>query len=135
MITYVYRCNSCQFEYEIQQRIIEKPIKKCPTCKKNKCERLLCEPIVLSMGPQTLGTLAERNTRKMSKEELQIKRENDAKSTMQANDHLVDQIMPGKKLEKPKSKPFYHNAGSASQAEIQKMDPKQTEKYIMEGKK
>ena len=43
-------------------------------------------------------------------------------------------MMPGKKLDKPK-KPFYHNAGSATVKDIQKMDPKQKQKYIMEGKK
>lgn len=134
MITYEYECQSCKHRYETQQRIIEKPIKKCPSCGKNTCERLLFEPVVVSTGPQTLGTLAERNTRKMSKDELEFKRSNDKASNKKANEHLAQQMMPGSKRVVGKE-PFYKKNAKATTKEIQKMTPQQTQKYIMEGKK
>ncbi len=41
MPTYDYRCNACNHEFELFQSIKEKPIRKCPVCKKLKVERLI----------------------------------------------------------------------------------------------
>ena len=40
MPTYDYECDSCGHTWEMFQRIVEDPIKKCPECKKNKARRL-----------------------------------------------------------------------------------------------
>ena len=34
MPTYEYACDNCGHEFERQQRITEKPLKKCPKCGK-----------------------------------------------------------------------------------------------------
>ena len=41
MPTYVYACDSCGHEFEREQRITEKPIKKCPSCGKLKARRMI----------------------------------------------------------------------------------------------
>ena len=40
MPTYDYECDACGHEWELFQRIVEDPIKKCPECKKKKARRL-----------------------------------------------------------------------------------------------
>jgi len=40
MPTYDYECDACGHEMELFQRISEEPLKKCPSCKKNKLRRL-----------------------------------------------------------------------------------------------
>ncbi|GJQ58542.1 MAG: zinc ribbon domain-containing protein [Candidatus Scalindua sp. AMX11] len=41
MPTYDYRCNACNHEFELFHSIKDKPIKKCPKCKKLTVERLI----------------------------------------------------------------------------------------------
>lgn len=40
MPTYDYECDGCGHAWEMFQRIVEDPIKKCPECKKKKARRL-----------------------------------------------------------------------------------------------
>jgi putative FmdB family regulatory protein len=40
MPTYEYECDACQHKFEELQSITEKPLKKCPKCKKSKLRRL-----------------------------------------------------------------------------------------------
>lgn len=41
MPTYVYECSVCGYHFEKFQSITEKPLRKCPACKKNKAKRLI----------------------------------------------------------------------------------------------
>ena len=41
MPTYEYRCDACGHEFEKEQRISEKPIKKCPSCGAQKARRMV----------------------------------------------------------------------------------------------
>jgi len=41
MPTYEYRCDACGYDLEEFQSIKEAPLKKCPSCKKNKLKRLI----------------------------------------------------------------------------------------------
>jgi|GEM_PF-101133 len=41
MPTYEYRCNACQHEFDYFQSMKDKVLTKCPSCKKNKLERLI----------------------------------------------------------------------------------------------
>jgi putative FmdB family regulatory protein len=41
MPTYEYGCEACGHGWELEQRISEDPIKKCPKCKKAKARRLI----------------------------------------------------------------------------------------------
>ncbi len=41
MPTYEYKCEACGHKFEKFQSIMAKPIRKCPTCGKNKVKRLI----------------------------------------------------------------------------------------------
>ena len=41
MPTYHYACDACGHDFELEQRITEKPIKKCPACGKPKARRMI----------------------------------------------------------------------------------------------
>ncbi len=41
MPTYDYSCDNCGHNFERQQRITEKPLKKCPKCGKLKARRMI----------------------------------------------------------------------------------------------
>jgi len=41
MPTYEYTCDSCRYEFECEQRIVDPPITKCPSCGKKKVRRLV----------------------------------------------------------------------------------------------
>jgi putative FmdB family regulatory protein len=41
MPTYDYRCKSCEHEWELFQSIKADPIKKCPSCGKQKAQRVI----------------------------------------------------------------------------------------------
>lgn len=40
-MTYEYRCLNCGYEFEKEQKISDKPAKKCPKCGKLKAQRLI----------------------------------------------------------------------------------------------
>ena len=41
MPTYTYACDACEKQLEVEQRISEAPLKKCPKCGKQKLRRLI----------------------------------------------------------------------------------------------
>lgn len=41
MPTYEYVCDACGNEWELEQRITEDAVKKCPACKKQKARRAI----------------------------------------------------------------------------------------------
>jgi putative FmdB family regulatory protein len=41
MPTYTYACEACEKQLEVEQRISEAPLKKCPKCGKQKLRRLI----------------------------------------------------------------------------------------------
>lgn len=80
---YEYRCNNCQHEFEAVQTIKEKPLKKCPSCKKNKLERLISVTTgFVRRDATTIGQVADRNAKKLGKNEVQerdLKKKSDTK--------------------------------------------------------
>ena len=41
MPTYDYSCDNCGHEFEREQRITEKPLRKCPKCGKDEARRMI----------------------------------------------------------------------------------------------
>lgn len=67
---YDYGCDKCGFLWEdVEQSIHDEPKKKCPRCKKNTLSRLISAglPPIVKGEANTLGQLAERNSKKMGK--------------------------------------------------------------------
>ena len=71
MPTYVFICEECEFELQVEQSI-KKPTpnrKKCPNCKKNKLNRILFAPHVYNKPGDdkiSLGLLSDRNASRFS---------------------------------------------------------------------
>jgi putative FmdB family regulatory protein len=84
MPKYDYGCNHCGFLWDdVVQSINDSPKKKCPKCNKMTLERLISgglQPFVRGEAT-TLGQLAEQNTKKMGRYELQEKRAKNKEDT------------------------------------------------------
>ncbi len=50
MPLYEYQCKKCGHKFEEIQQYSDKPIKRCPKCKKGKVEKLLSAPAVQFKG-------------------------------------------------------------------------------------
>lgn len=60
---YEYLCNNCSDQFETDQRITAKPLKKCKKCGQNSLERLLF-PVMGRMACANIGSLGEKNYKK-----------------------------------------------------------------------
>jgi len=47
---YEYECPSCRYYLEVLQKITDRPLKKCPSCKKAGFKRLLSAPVFRLKG-------------------------------------------------------------------------------------
>lgn len=75
MPEYNYECDSCNAVLEVKQSILDKPLVQCPLCPGTISRVILQAPMMfMQRDPKTLGHLAERNTKNMSKDELAEKR-------------------------------------------------------------
>jgi putative FmdB family regulatory protein len=109
---YHYQC-PCGHEFEIRQSIKEPRLKTCPECEKDTLETVIYGGILVSVDPgiTTLGKQAEVNTKKMGSY---------ARSELE------------EKNPKPDGKVAYTNR--ELRKKIEKMTPKQKERYIIEGR-
>lgn len=41
MMTYTYRCEKCNHEFEAQQRISDDPLQECPECKELALKKII----------------------------------------------------------------------------------------------
>jgi hypothetical protein len=103
----------------VVQSIKDKPLKRCPECRKHQLERVIFGGLLTSVKKvETVGQLEEQNNRKYKSQinEAQAKR---SEETSQA---------PREWFDNPKY-------GNATTRELNKMSPAQKQRYIMEGKK
>lgn len=116
MPIYEYMCNKCSIEVEIEQALKEKPKKKCPSCKKMGLERLISRTLgFIADRVNTIGQLAERNTKKLGRYEKES--------------FIKDDIISGK-LEIDKDK----REQKEKMMKLATLNKEQQEKYIMTGK-
>jgi len=50
MPIYEYLCDKCEREFEVEQRIIEDPIRSCPHCRSRKVRRLISQTSFVLKG-------------------------------------------------------------------------------------
>ena len=50
MPIYEYRCDKCEREFEVEQRITEDPIRSCPSCRSRKVRRLISQTSFVLKG-------------------------------------------------------------------------------------
>lgn len=86
MPRYDYECSACGHKMEnVYQEINDKPLKKCSSCKKHKLERIIFAPHVFVRGEATtMGQLAERNSKKMGKSQVEDMSNKDKESKKSA---------------------------------------------------
>ncbi len=39
MLTYLYKCDNCELEFQCQQSIKDNPLKECPACEQKTLQR------------------------------------------------------------------------------------------------
>lgn len=72
---YDYRCTECECKVEAKQSIHDEPLTKCPDCGTLSLVRVIGVPRAIIYGnAETVGQIADYNTRKMGKYELEEKR-------------------------------------------------------------
>ena len=115
MPIYEYRCENCDFLLSVEQKMKNyKPKKKCPSCKKNKLERIISPSLFFIKGePGTVGHWAERNTQKMGKYEIEDK--------------------TSKQISKKPADPWWKRGSKYSNKEIRKMSDSERRKFIESG--
>lgn len=139
MLRYDYLCTNqqCQLGFEIEQRVSEEPLKKCPACNQASLERvILSPPMIMDLAPKTVGSLCEKQTRELGKYGLEEKRrqfaEKDRLAREQARKDIEQKLPKGAKLAPlQEGRPWY---GRAPDNIIKTTDPKRLTKYVMEGK-
>lgn len=112
MITYEYRCSTCQHQFEHRASIKDAPLKHCHCCQQYTLERIIFggSDAIVRQEATTLGQQAARNSKKMGKTKVQ---------------ELTAQI--------PED-PFKKSERRQKIEKVLKRDKAGIEKYIMTGK-
>lgn len=134
MPTYVYKCPECG-EFEEYQSIKDKPLKNCPDCN-SSCERVIQPTHFAVKGDiKTLGQLAEHNAKTHGKlwQEKQIYEQEKLMSDRKER-KLQEMEAAGKKVHRPDPNKKPIEISKRAKEVVKSKDPKQIEKYIMEGK-
>ncbi|MEY4334820.1 MAG: Zinc ribbon domain [Bacteroidota bacterium] len=86
MPTYDYECSNCGHKIvDFYQSINSEAITYCNECKQNTLERLIFSPYIAVKGEaKTIGQLAERNSNKFGKSQVEDKINKDKESKQQA---------------------------------------------------
>ncbi len=50
MPVYAYRCQNCGVQFEVTQRFNDKPLTRCPECRKGTVRRILQPPAIVFKG-------------------------------------------------------------------------------------
>lgn len=139
MLTYIYRCDSCMTEFEVEQSIKEPSWIHCGICETDSLYRVIQSPIVFikeSINDNTsLLRQAQKNTENMGSYELQEKREEQRLKKIEGKQRIQNELAEKygtNPLDLSESKkPWYRKIGVEK---ILKMTPTEKEQYIKTGK-
>lgn len=131
MPTYSFLCESCQNEYELVQPMSADLPTVCPDCGSTEFRQLFGIGILATVNGSdnvTLGTYAERNTKRLSQEE---------RDRLSKTEKSPDKKLPkGMTRVTPSREPqWYDKFGTATKKEIRGMSTGQKKKYILTGNK
>jgi putative FmdB family regulatory protein len=135
-MVYDYACSYCQHEIrDVEQSLHDKPLKRCPSCRKHKLERiiLVAPYAAVTQDPKTLKHLADRNTKKMGTYERQSreKKEKERRKPKSKFEEVgMNVIKPDPKVERP----FWRDTDTVDLS-LATLTPAQQKKYIEEGVK
>lgn len=126
---YEYCCDACGHRFEVSESIAaHKERTKCPSCRKNKLYQVygLAGVIVVGGPTETLGSYAERNTKRVSMDAIAEKEEKAIEA--------AEKRMGKKAIRKKKGKTPWWRKGPIDRS-LAKMTDAQKKKYVMTGKK
>lgn len=133
MPEYNYECDSCKAILEVKQSIKDKPLVQCPLCPGTISRVILQAPMMfMQRDPKTLGHQAERNTKRMSKDELADKRANHAEQEKLARAQASKELA-NKHGATPVPYDPSKGLSRSTYDKIQKMTPQQRNNYIENG--
>lgn len=129
MPDYEYICDNCGHNFEVFQRMSDKPKKKCSQCSKYKLRRVFHVPILAKTNePKTLGALAEQNSNKFS-DDYKLKLYNQHRTKKKRVLKLPD---GAKRQDRTDNNPIFEGS-SKTPEEISRMTPTQQKNYIETG--
>ena len=136
MRIYEYECGGCDTHYIIEQKITDRPKKKCPNCKAFALERLLFPPLIFVRGgtPTTLGQMAEKNTKKLGKEQIEKMQDRVIDNKKKSRQELAKKLPSNAKLaDIPDDNKSFYNTTGESLKQLTKLTPEKKQHYIMTG--
>ena len=136
MITYEYECENCKYNFEVQQSIKDDAFTVCPECEHETLHRVINTPLYIRVvgEPTTIGQLAERNTKRMSTEQIEaLQQKHKTKKTIsRIPDDRRPATQPGKPIgDMPE---WIKRSRTKTTEDVIKMTPQQQERYIHTGK-
>jgi len=87
MPIYEYACERCDDEFEVEQRITEDPLKRCPSCRSVKVKRLISQTSFVLKGSGWYSDLysSRKDEKPSAKEEADRGKQADAKDAKAAS--------------------------------------------------
>lgn len=133
MVTRGYICDDCDYTFEVEQPLHEEKLKICPSCKASSLYQDLRGQYHSMINTNTIGQLAERNTKKMGQYELQMREEKLRVEKLKKNQEKLRKVGVDLPLEKCEHKPWYGTLDKPTANKLNKMTPEQKVKYIKDG--
>lgn len=142
MAEFDFKCGDCGHEFTLNQGISAPRPKACPRCRKRKkFGQVISIPIGVRGEPTTVGSLAEKNTKRLSKEEYERMTAEGGQGEVSPEMQKTIEKSGGKILQKKRSGeiPWYRNGKisgterSSKPIDLSKI--KSISKYIDTGKK
>lgn len=135
MITYEYECTNCDVNFDVMQSIKDDAYTVCPKCNKDTIHRILHSPLHIQIKgePTTIGQLAERNAKNMSKEQMdKVQAIWKTKKTInRVPEEYRPKSLPNTKIQDiPK---WLEESRTKSTKDVIRMTPEQTKKYVQTG--
>lgn len=141
VINRYYICDACGHSMVVRQELHdEKRLKKCPACKKNKLyQDLTGQHTFVYSEPKTVGHLADRNSERAGKYELEDKRRELKRSFDKPKLEKLKKagIVKESAEELPEVKnPWFNPEGKNLSKELKPIldNPKKIKKYIKDGR-
>ena len=97
---YEYECENCKFYKEVMQKVSDPPLRKCPSCGRNKLKKLVSAPVFRLKGAgwyETDFKSDKEQKRNLAEKEPEPKDTTEAKPAKEAGDAKSD----AKVAEKP----------------------------------
>ncbi|MEM7411943.1 MAG: zinc ribbon domain-containing protein [Myxococcota bacterium] len=113
MPIYEYACDNCGHEFEVEQRMSDDPVKKCPVCEALKVKRLISKTSFVLKGGGWYSDLY--SSQKPGEDKKEAKGDSDSSSSdTKKSDKKSDKKSSGDKPDKGKSKAKSKGKGKAA---------------------